>query len=754
MRPHPGIQFGSQQAVVAPMPSENEVDSVGAISRTSIAREVYEAHRLGLIARRQRDLLSEKFLLHIDGSGDLQWADIFEGQRVTIPRWVSEYRKTENVLRLLVDNAVAYHTTMPLRFHADSPRDRRSVERAMMDTIWANHVTKTENLKGLTAEALYLAMPAGFCPLHGYWREEIQRRFYEPISPETEGPGLEEMMPTPGNLDFFVGNPFGTVFDRGATRNSIHWCSYERVLDAQQVRDYFDHIPEARGLEGTHRIPSAAEFQRIVKDWHLSGLGVHGWAGQIHRRAAESDSELIVLLIREDGPTRRNPNGRLRVVALPGAVDIRRGESGSGHAILLADQKLPASDYSFSVFYSHHRGNDVHGMPWVEDLDQIQVDLNIALSKRWEIVNKMAEAPIVTPGGAIHDELADMGGYNLLELEPSLSGQWRPQVMEWPSSIITALENEIADKRQALYTGGGYQASSRGEAPGSRMAYRAILALQQADNTIHSPVNVRFKDSACLFMKRMWSQMKTYGDVPWLVDMAGAEHGYLAEPYIDKTKLSDQPPHFELVNAFGPTPELRAQEIIELSQLRGADGQPFLTTEEARRQYPNQIIFNDGADPKAVQRRRARTIATQFHVLARRIREESGYEGQDPRDPVLQQIAFALFAEMEQLWPRKRDDDLQAHLNTLTEITQDPTADPIAVLAAEMRQELYFQWQAAMAMTPMLGPGGAGPGAAGAGRDDTGRRAVAADMAGGSVQTGTTLQDVPDRPGTAAPSAA
>lgn len=757
--PDPGLPMGPggmglPSGPISPMPEQNEVDSVGSVSRQSIAQEVYKAHRLGLQARRQRDLLSEKLLLHIDGSGDLQWADIFEGQRVEIPRFVSEYRKTENVLRLVVDNAVAYHTTMPLRYMAESLPDRKSREKAIVDMLWANFLVQQQDLNGLFAQALYLAMPAGFCPVHGYWREDLDRSFYEPMGPEGDEPDMAGMPLTPGRLDCFVGNPFGTVFDRGAKRDSIHWCSYERVLDAEQVREYFSHVPEARTLEGSTQIPSAAEFQRIVNDWYLSGLGVHGWAGQTHRRGAESDSELMVVIAREDAPTRSNPLGRLRIVAVPGAVDIRRGEGAGDRAVLLADQPLPAGDFSFTNFYSHHRGSDVHGKPWVEDLDQLQVDLNIALSKRWEAVNRMMEAPIVAPGGAIHEDLADLGGYQLMEIEPSMTS-WRPKVMEWPTSIVQVLNQEVEDKRRALYTGGGYQASSRGEAPGSRMAYRAIVALQQADNTIHGPVNMRFKRSACDFMRRMWSQMKTYGDVPWLIDRVGDEYAHLAEPFIDKTKLSDQPPHFTLVNSFGPSPELRAQEILELMQMRGADGEPFLRTREARRMYPNPMVFDDQGDPKAVQRRRAKTIAQQFHVIARDYREQYGFDGVDPQHPAVQQLAQRVFMDVERQFPRKRDDDLTAHLNTLSEITQDPTADPIAALAAGMRQELYYQWQAAMASTPLTGPGAspAGGSAGPGGRSGSDPRSVAAEMQGGAGTPGTTLSDTRARPGAASEAA-
>lgn len=723
--------------VVAPQPERNQVDALGQRSKQELARQVVGAHRSGLAQRRDRDLLSEKLLLHIDGSGDFQWADIYDGQRVEIPRLVSEFRKSENLLRLVVDNAVAHHTTMPLRYHADSTPDRRARNKAIIDTLWMNHVAYQQDLNGLFADALYLAMPAGFCPIHAYWRDAVEDRGYDPTAPSGGAEANLFKDTIPGSLDCWVGNPFDTVFGAGAKRGSAYWASYGRVLPASMVRAAFAHIPEAAGLEGSTRLPSAALFQRIAQTWKMAGLGVHGSPVLTGHVAEESGDELILMLCRETlpGVDVKWPDGRLTVVAVPGQVDLRRGEGKGSTAILLADQPLPARDFSWSVVYSHQRAEDIYGKPWIEDIDQLQVDLNIALSKRWELLNKMMEAPIVAPGGAIAEDMAELGGYSIMEIEPSLAA-WRPRVMEWPSAIIAGLDREVADKRQAIYTGGGYQASSRGEAPGSRMAYRAIVALQQADSSIHGPVNVRFQRSACDFAVRCWKQMKQYGDVPWLIKIAGDEYAHLIDPYVDNTKLSDDPPTFKLVNAFGPSPELRAQEILQLMGTKGADGEPFLTTEAARRLYPNVLLPGDESHPKAVQKRRARAIAAAFTHLATEFRETTGLTETSIAHPWVQQAALQLFSEMELRFPRLRDDDLQAHLDSLSELTQDETADPIARLAARQRQDMYYQWQGMMAGQPQQGQPGmggpAGPGAAMGPGQPSGLdpRAVMAQMGG------------------------
>ena len=718
---------GEPQLVISPLAEKNEADKAGKRSGPELARSLVRMHRAGLRARRQRDLLSEKLLLHIDGTGDFQWAEIYDGQKVVIPRLISDYRKTENVHRLIEDTAVAHHTTMPLRYLAEASSDRVAKSKAIVDTVWGNHLSHEQDFNGLFSDALYLAMPAGFCPVHRYWREDASLN-YEPAGP-VEAAG-------PGTLDCFLGNPFGTVFDSGAKRGVIHWASYERVLPAKMIRDKYSHIKGVDKLEGSPRLTSAASFQRIASAWRMGDIGIHG-SGILDQRRddRDDDEELMLLVCREilPGVDAQYPGGRIQLVAVPGAVDLRRGEGDGDNAVLLVEQDLPAGDFSFTNFYSHSRGEDVHGKPWVEDLDGLQVDLNIAKSKRWEAVVKMFDAPIVAPGGAIHEDMAELGGYNLLEIEPSLAA-WRPRQMEFAQGVLAALDKEIEELRRAIYTGGGYQASSRGESPGSRTPYRAIVALQQADNSIHGPTNVRFQRSACDFLRGCWRQMKAYGDKPWLVSIVGDEYAHLVTPYIDNSQLSDRPPNYKLVNTFGSSPELRAQEVLDLMKTAGADGEPFLSTEEARRLYPNFLVTADATNPKAVQRRRAKTVAEAFVHLAAEFRKQSKMEEESIAHPWVQQAALQVAAVVEDQFPRMRDDDLMAHLAAYTEVTQDETADPIARLAAKIRQDSYYEWQAMQAgQMPQMAPAAA-PGS-GPRPTSIAPSAIAAEMQGAGGRT-------------------
>lgn len=669
------------------MQSANQVDAVGMVSAASNARRIVEAHKAALDARRSLMLIWEKLLLHIDGSGDFQWADIYHDSRVEIPRSVSGFRKTENLLRIIVDYAVAQHTSMPLRYFVDHNPHRRDVERAMIDMLWINNLAQQQDFNGLTAEALYLAMPAGFCPIHTYWREDTTEDWFQPLGYG----GGDAFLPKPGMIDCWVGNPFSHVFDISSKRGSVRWSSYDRVVSADLARATWGHIPGVAGLMGSTRMPSASQFQQTGRKWNMGGLGVHGSPIVSSRRG---DEELMTVICRETPPGADPawPNGHLEIVLVPGEVDTIRGVGNASHAILVADQELPAADFSFSLFYSDHRADDVHGKPWVEDKDQVQVDYNITISREWEQIVKMAEAPIVAPGGAIGEDMTDLDGYALLEVEPSLAG-WRPHVMEWPQSVLIAIQGKAQRLRDTLFTLGGYQAVSRGESPGSRMAASAIAALQEADRSVHRPVNMRFKRSCADFAQKNWKQFKAYGDVGWMMTMVGDEYAHMVEGYVDRTMLSERAPQFRLVSAFGTSPEQQGAEIIELMQLRGADGEAFLSTPDARRAHPNQIYFSNSSDPSAVKRRHAKTVASKVHVFARQIRQRDALDSTDAKDPAVQQAGYEVFGMLEEQYPRMRDDDLQAHIDALSEITQDDTADIVARIAATFRQSFYYDWQ-------------------------------------------------------------
>ena len=678
-----------------PSQGANEQDAQGRRSRAQLAREVSEAHRRALRRRRDKDLTHEKYLLHIDGEGDNQWADIVRGSRVEIPRFVSSYRVQENLLRPVVDNAVAHHTTQPFHFSADHKQDAESKRQAKIDAAFANHLARIQRWNAVFAEAMYLAMACGFCPVHAYWRDDLTTDPYEPLY-AGHGGAESRFAPRLGTIDSWVGNPFDHAFNAGAKRGSVQSSTYGRVLPADLVRQAFSDVLAQQGvrLEGTDRLPSAATFQRIARNWRMTGLNVHGTAAM--NSGGEGGEELIALVCREIAPgvDPEAPDGRLTITALQGTADTRRGEGRSDHtgeAILLADQPLPAARFSWELVYSHHRFGDVHGKPFVADIDDRQVALNTALASRREYIERALRAPTLV-GGQLLDDAAEYDGYTLLEMEAGTSGM-QPRTLDIPNGPVSMLNQQIEEIRQAIYTLGGYQAASRGESHSGDPAAK-VVALARADDTIHGPTNVVFRDTVCDYAGLCWALMKQYGDVPWVIDVVGDDDAHLVQEYVDRTTLGDRPPAYRMVSLAGATPEAQAQQLMQLVTTRGADGQPLLSTEDFRRRWPDQNLYDTDNQPGVVQRRRARTVAQKIRDMARQAREQFGVQAMEEADPAVRQVAGRVFQTAEQRYRRKRDDDLGAHIEALSEIIQDETEDPIARLAAEMRQAMYFQWQA------------------------------------------------------------
>lgn len=674
-----------------PAADGRQQESPGLRSGTDLARLVAEQHRKNLQSRRKPQLEWQRNLLRIDGRGNGQYADILYDSRVSIPQDIHPYQIQHNILRPITDNQVAWHTTMPFRFAVETKQDAREREKGRIDEAFANHVSQTQRLNNLFGQAMFMANATGFTPVHAYWRVDLSDDTYEPLY------GNQGYVPRKGMIDCWVGNPFDTTFNAGAKLGSVQASWYGRVLPVALVNQAFEQYLNGKTLEGTTKTPSASVFQQTLRDWYHTGTSVHGSPVIL---GADGHEELIAIICREIAPgiDAEFPNGRLTIIGLNGTAqtDVTRGIQGE--SVLLADQDLPAGQFSWVNVYSHHAFDDVHGKPFAADLGDLQVQLNLAESDRKAYIARALSAPTIINGRLV-DDMAEYNGFTLLETEPVAGNSGGAKVLELPSSPVQLIESRINDIKSDMYTQGGYQAASRGEQKGGPEAYRAIVALQQADDTIHGPTNVVFRDSVSQFMGRCWNLMKTYGDVPWIVDMAGSDYAHLASSYIDRTKLSDSPPTFRLVN-FAGTPEAKMQQMLNLVTTQGGDGLPLMTTEEFRKKCPDSTLYDIDSDPRSVMKRRARTIAQAIRDAARQMSQqmEASLPPEAPMThPWVQWAGEQVFLQIEQKYPRLQDDDLQENLLALSEITQDETEDVIARVAANRRQQLLWAWQAEMA---------------------------------------------------------
>jgi len=209
-----------------------------------------------------------------------------------------------------MENMVAYHTAIPFRVVAGHAPGRKARDRARADTLLGNHIAVTNDLNGTTAEAMYIAGVYGSCPVHATWREDISGNQYHPIW-NPDGQGVRD-----GYVDLWVGDPWSTVYDDGATRNSIHRASYGRTIPTALLRNAFGGVPWIADITGRTDLPSASRFQRIVRRWqylndYLSGSAVVNQSGN-------KNDEMTAILCDELAPGMDPnwPEGRLVIVAL------------------------------------------------------------------------------------------------------------------------------------------------------------------------------------------------------------------------------------------------------------------------------------------------------------------------------------------------------------------------------------------------------------------------------------------------------
>lgn len=693
---------------IAPQ-SSNQQDAQGVLSRQSLAKDVAEFHRWGLNRKRFRDLTAEKYMLHVDGEGDSQWADLYNGERVVIPFSLSgSPRAQHNLLRPMIDNMVAYHTTMPFRFAVDAKQDREARESALFDQAFANYVSAEQRWNALFAEAMYMAGVYGNCPVHAFWRDDLQSDPYQPVYNQMtqvlemlEQMGLPPMMPRRGMIDCWVGDPWDTVYDTGATRRSLHRTTYGRTLPGQLVRDAFGHVPGIEAVEGSEKLPSRSRFQRTARKWLQSGNSIHGTSAIY---SGYGGDELLALVCQEIAPgiEAEWPAGRLTVIALPGAATTDTADAqstavgGYSKPVLLHDGPLPGETFSATRVYSSNRFDDILGKPYVGDLDDLQVQLNQLETFVNEFVRRSTRAPLVNYGG-IDVDTAHYDDDAIIEAEPMPGGGNHPlYYLELPARHLSILENKINRVQDAMFRIGGWQAASRGEGHAGDAAAK-VVALAQADDTIHGPTNQRFQESVSELAGICWRLMKQYGDVPWIIDIVGEEHQHLADAYLSREELSDRPPQYKLVSGFGATTEAKAQQLMDLLSMTDPLGQPILTAQQFKAAWPDSSVWPHEQDPDEVRQRRPNVINSRIRDAARQFREQQGIpeEAEIPiQHPLVEQAAFQILMMIDQRFPILMDDDIATHLNVLSMITQEETEDVIARRVAMLRQDMLFQWLA------------------------------------------------------------
>ena len=589
-----------------------------------------------------------------------------------------------NLLRPLTDNWVAYHTAQKFQVLALSRSDKESRDRARIDTIFANQILHQQKLNQVVAEALYFAAPYGSCPIHAYWRDDLASDTYEPLY-KTEQPvqGQEQPQgPRPGYVDVFAGDPWDTVYGDGSKRSSVQWLTYGRVLPASLVRQAFQHVPGAEKLEGREDMPSASRFQRIVRGWHNHSRPYHGTAAFFGEWGGD---ELLALICREIAPgvLPEFKDGVLQIVALNGTAetDDRLRSGSAGEPVLLHSGPLPGRRFSCTRFYAGYRADDPTGKPYVADLDDLQVTLNQYVTLEAEFLRRYARPPLKTLSGSMVDDTLTTEDDAVLEFNDPLSLQYTGFLFP-PGGMRSPYSEAIERTMEQMFRLGGWQAASRGESKSGDPAAK-VIALARADDTVFGPTNQAIRGSLCDLLQTCHALAKQYMTLPWLVsNVTGDELSHLAEPYIRGKDLSDEPPDYVVVSGFGATPEAQAERLTQLVQMMGADQTPLLSTEKFWKLYPDQTLRPPEINANHLREARAQKVNYVIQQVVRDLRDQ--FQDMAPR--FIEQAHQIITQNYRPL----RDDPPQLHIETLSQLTQDTSEDPMVSGLAQMRQDLYY----------------------------------------------------------------
>ena len=656
--------------------------------RRDLAVSILDKHRDGKKKRLLRDLTAEKYLLHVDGTNDGQYAEIVNGQSVYIrPKLSGTMRLQHNLLRPLVDNMVAYHTATPIKVVADTPPGRRARDRARLDSMLANHIVLDQSLNQKLAEAMFVASVYGSCPVHVTWRHSEEHE---------DSPGLYADDGAPdGFIDIWVGDPWDTVYNDGATRGNVMRVSYGRTIPIETMRAAFGDLPWAGDLKGSDQLPSASRFQKIARRWEYDNQSFH--AGAVIRNGQKND-ELIGIVCEEmlPGLDPDWPDGRLAIVALSGAAENEQyHQAGNANRVeLLHIGPLPCRRLSVELFYTSTRMDDVLGKPYVSDLDDLQVQLNDLYTMRAERLRKFAKPKLTaTVGGVEEDTLISDPDKVMF-----YTGE-KPSYLDVPNMTVAEFDMQIDKIEGDMFRIGGWQAASRGESNAGDPAAK-VVALAKADDTVFGPMNRSFQESVSGLLQTCHCFVRTYAGRPFVAKVSGEDFAYAIDPWINAQKLSPSDPKYRLVNGFGATPDALAQTLAQLVTIKTADGSALLSKEEFWEKYPDPALRPHTPNLKATKQRRLTEINYFIEQLSEALAEQN--EQLVASNPMaLQQLIGEAFKELQTRYPPERTDDIQMCLEYLDEIVHDTTVSGIARALARQRQEIYFLWlqQAAMAQS-------------------------------------------------------
>jgi hypothetical protein len=167
-----------------------------------------------------------------------------------------------------------------------------------------------------------------------------------------------------------------------------------------------------------------------------------------------------------------------------------------------------------------------------------------------------------------------------------------------------------------------------------------------------------------------------------------------------------------MVSGTGATTEATEQQLLNMVVAKAADGSPLLTAAEFRKKWPDQDLYDTSDDPATMKRRHARTVAAAIRKLSRQAGQQLQQMPPEFAAVQQQQVVAQVFQQVMAQYRPRRDDDIQALIDAMSDIVQDDTEDSIARDVGEAYQNVCYdrQMQAALqARQWQQGPQPAGP---------------------------------------------
>jgi hypothetical protein len=276
---------------------------------------------------------------------------------------------------------------------------------------------------------------------------------------------IEQM--TIGDVAVDVISTFDIVNDQIApTIPESGWITIRRAMRCKEIAMKW---PRGKEVKPEKDMSQRAYFQRRL-------MSMVGGVAETFASEAQSDEEMATVFYHFEKKCLDYPKGKMIVMA---------------GGIILDSTDLPFDDgETFPILKTDD--TDVSGSFWgggtVEDLSAVQKGYNRTFSQIIENANNHGNIKLKVPRGAdLEKDAYDDSGTEILEYNPG----FEPNQIQ-PTSMPGYVTNLLSFYDRAFEDVSGQHEVTRGQAPPGIKSGKAILALQEQDDTRFAPTKINF----------------------------------------------------------------------------------------------------------------------------------------------------------------------------------------------------------------------------------------------------------------------